>query len=234
MHFSTAGQIRISRSSTVSVGFKPAGMAVSTPSTIDVDGIKYSLIAFYYPGRETHWDKKYNAAFLANFYSCPVVLTINGESGEFQSAEAAYQAIKWWDKKDADGIAIRPQFELCEKGSDAFRLRCRLAGYRGIKGEVPDWDHSYLGLQRQGAMLAVTAAKFSKNRLKMALLATGNSYLLEHNSRVNRESYWSDNHDGSGHNHMGKLLMKLRYQLGGAGNPAPEMNVANFTHQVLD
>ena len=214
------------------VRHKATGVAASTPSTIDVNGGSYSLIAFYYPGRETRWDKKYNAAFLANFYSCPVVLTINGESGKFNSAEAAYQATKWWDRHDADGLAIRPQFEAGEKGNDAFRLQCRFAGYRGIRGEVPDWDRSYMGLQRQGAMLAVSVAKYSKNRLKMALLATGNAYLLEHNSRVNRESYWSDNHDGSGHNHMGKLLMKLRYRLGGAGNPAPELSVEKFTRQV--
>jgi len=210
----------------------PVGMQITVPSSVIIDSKKFSLIAFCYAERETELDKKYNAAFLASSFSCPVRLTINGEHGRFNCAVAAYQAIKWWDRIDTDGKAIRPKFEACVRACDALRLRCRLAGYHDIGGEVPDWDRDFMGLQRQSAMLAVAAAKFSSHRLKMALLATESAYLLEHSRGTNSESYWSDNYDGSGHNHTGKLLMKLRHRLGGAGNPAPEVCVANFTRQL--
>ena len=157
-------------------------MPTSVASTATIENKKYSLIAFYHPGPETFWDKKYNANFLANYFSCPVTLTLNGVSGNFKCAEAAYQALKWWERVDADGIAILPQFEACKTGCDAYRLRSRLAGCANFIGEVPDWDHSFMGLQRDGAMLAVAAAKFSHSSLKIALIATGSAYLLEHSS----------------------------------------------------
>ena len=213
-------------------GDHPVWMPTSIASTATIGKKKYSLIAFYHPGSETLWDKKYNANFLANYFSCPVTLTLNGTKGNFKCAEAAYQALKWWNRVDAEGIAILPQFEACKNGCDAYRLRSRLAGSGNSIGEVADWDRSFMGLQRDGAMLAVAAAKFSQSNLKMALIATGNAYLLEHSRQPGKDFYWSVNHDGSGNNCMGKLLMKLRSQLGGVGSPAPEVSVENFTSQV--
>jgi hypothetical protein len=47
------------------------------------------------------------------------------------------------------------------------------------------------------------------------LRLTGDSFLLLHNNVVRRTQYWSDNHDGSGTNHLGMLLMMLRDELTG-------------------
>jgi predicted NAD-dependent protein-ADP-ribosyltransferase YbiA (DUF1768 family) len=54
------------------------------------------------------------------------------------------------------------------------------------------------------------------------LLATGTAYLVEHNEVVGRDTFWSDNHDGTGQNRLGVVLMALRKKLGGHGIvPAP-------------
>jgi len=46
--------------------------------------------------------------------------------------------------------------------------------------------------------------------LKVKLLATGNSKLIEHTPR---DSYWGDGGNGSGKNRLGILLMRLRDEL---------------------
>lgn len=209
-----------------------ASLSPAVSSSAIVDGKQYKLMAFYYPGRKTDWDNYYHTSFLANFYVCPVSLTIDGVTGNFHNAEAAFQATKWWDRKDTDGQLIRPQFEACKYGNDAFQLRSRLAGSRSVCGEVPDWDHSYVGLGREGVMLAVVASKFMSEPLKTELIATGDAYLLEHNMTTDRDDFWSDNHDGKGQNKLGKMLMKLRHRLGGLANPAEGIRVAEFTRQV--
>ncbi len=51
-------------------------------------------------------------------------------------------------------------------------------------------------------------AKFSENSdLRDMLHATGMAKIVEH---TNEDSYWGDGGDGSGHNYLGKLLMKVR------------------------
>ena len=60
-------------------------------------------------------------------------------------------------------------------------------------------------------MLAVLQAKFQPGTwMEKALLATGDAFLLEHNSVTGRDNVWSDNHDGTGSNWLGLQLMLLR------------------------
>ena len=64
-------------------------------------------------------------------------------------------------------------------------------------------------------MLQVLRAKFKQNDdLKELLLATGDSYLAENNSR---DAFWADGGDGKGKNRLGHLLMQLRGEFGGIG-----------------
>ena len=63
------------------------------------------------------------------------------------------------------------------------------------------------------AMLVVLEAKFRDPVLRAALLSTGSALLLEHNSETGRDAFWSDDHDGSGANHLGRALMFLRRRL---------------------
>ncbi len=189
----------------------------SRPKQVTIHGQNYNLIAFYYPDGDAVCDKVYHGQFLANFHRCSFSLTINGITASFHNAEAAFQATKWWNNP-AD-LAL---FEAAKTGTDAFQKK------KGLHNP----DGSYAGLGRDGAMKAVLAQKFSDAALQQALLATGDAYLLEHNDVKGRDDYWSDDHDGSGQNMLGKTLMALRQTLGGAGAPAGNYTVADFTAQV--
>ena len=59
----------------------------------------------------------------------------------------------------------------------------------------------------------VLRAKFALPSMRAALLASGSAVLLEHNEVVGRDTFWSDNYDGSGQNRLGRLLMLLRKEL---------------------
>lgn len=71
---------------------------------------------------------------------------------------------------------------------------------------VRDWDR----LVRYQAMFLNLCAKFREPELRRKLLATGNAYLEESNT-------WGDTHwgtcNGKGENHLGRLLMCVRYKL---------------------
>lgn len=184
---------------------------------VTINGEHYELIAFYYPDRDTAWDTIYQGQFLANFYPCMITLTINGITGSFLTAEAAFQATKWWNN-----AADRAQFEGAKTGSDAFH----------IKNGLSNPDNSYAGLGRDGAMKEVLTQKFADPSFQQALLLTGEAYLLEHNEKQGRDNYWSDDHDGSGANMLGKTLMEVREACGGAAAPSGNYTVADFTARV--
>jgi len=185
----------------------PSNTLRPTPQSVSIAGESYALLAFYYPGRNTLWDDIYNAGFLGNFWLAKVTLTPPDlPSGTFHTAEAAFQATKWW--QDA---TTRRRFEQAPDGSSAFHIRNQ-AG--------PQTNSDWAGLGRVGAMEAVLQAKFSDPSLRAALSATGDAYLLEHNSHVRRDGFWSDNCDGTGENQLGLALMRLRSELNG-GAPMP-------------
>ena len=174
-------------------------------SQATIAGKNYNLVAFYYPGHNTLWDDKYQAAFLGNFWLTPITLTINGITGTFHTSEAAFQATKWWNHDYERGI-----LEKAKNGDEAFKKK---------KSFSTPPDYSYAGLGRDGAMMKVLEAKFTNSDLKTGLLSTGDAYLLEHNSVKGRDDYWSDDHDGTGNNMLGILLMQLRQKLGGKASP---------------
>ncbi len=181
-------------------------MAFSPHSNqVTINGKDYQLIAFYYPGKNTSWDNFYNAPFFGNFWQSKLLLKIGAVSASFHTAEAAFQSTKWWHHDH-----IRRQFEKTRTGSEAFHLKKHLS--------TPP-DPTYAGLTRNGAMKAVLESKFSDPNLQQGLMATGDAYLLEHNAKAGLDWHWSDNHDGSGHNMLGKTLMDIRQDLGGAGDP---------------
>ncbi|MDX2041778.1 MAG: NADAR family protein [Acidobacteriota bacterium] len=194
-----------------------SSIAPSNPKQVTINGQSYNLIAFYYPDRNASWDTLYHGQFLANFFPCSFSLTINDVTASFHNAEAAFQATKWWNNP-----ADLAMFEAAKTGTEAFHIK------KGLHNP----DGSYASLGRDGAMKAVLAQKFSAPSFQQALLATGDAYLLEHNEVKGRDDYWSDDHDGSGQNMLGQTLMALRQKLGGAGAPAGNYSVADFTVHV--
>ena len=194
------------------------------PKAITINGQPYTLVAFYYPDKDTPWDIVFQGQFLANFWPCRITLTINGSTATFNNAEAAFQATKCWHTSE------RKMFEAAKwphvTGSEAFDR----------KKNIANPDGSYAGLGPYEAMKAVLKAKFSDPALKQALLLTGDAYLLEHNVPKRKDpGGWSDLHDGTGPNRLGQALMDIRVVCGGPGAPAqptppaPSYSVADFT-----
>ena len=182
-----------------------------------INGVTYQLVAFYYPGTLTSWDKVYQAPFLGNFYQCSFSVTFNGITASFHNSEAAFQSTKWWNDATA-----RQAFENAITGKDAWK----------VKNGLGNPDYSYAGLGRDGAMELVLKAKYSDPSLQAGLLATNDAYLLEHNETTGRDDYWSDNYDGLGRNMLGITLMKIRNSLGGNAAPNGVYTVKDFTSQV--
>ena len=165
-------------------------------------GQQVGVIAFYYPDREEPWDLTCQASFLGNFYPLKEVLNMEayGQQRQFQNAEAAFQALKFWRSPRAD------EFEHAT-GDEAFRLKQQLKGQE-------DWTYGDRGTNWNG-MWDVLQAKFSNPTMRDALVATGDAFLLEHNSCQGRDTVWSDNEDGTGSNWLGLQLMLLRQVLAG-------------------
>lgn len=76
---------------------------------------------------------------------------------------------------------------------------------------------------KDDVMLAILRIKFpdTKNAngelvspLSRLLAATGSCFLVEHNEKKGRDSYWSDDFDGAGKNMLGRLLMIVRNGFG--------------------
>lgn len=127
--------------------------------------------------------------FLSNFWPCE----IHFEGLTFQSVEAAYQAAK------TDNLQLRLQFQS---------LEAKTAKHKGKSLELrKDW------LQvREQVMEQLIIEKFKIFNLRVSLLQTGKSELIEGN-------YWHDNFWGvcscvrcqsKGANMLGKILMKVR------------------------
>lgn len=123
--------------------------------------------------------------FLSNFYPCTVML--DGE--EFPSIEHAYQAAKTLV------AAQRAQVSKCFSPGEAKKLGRTLL-------LRDDWEDVKLAI-----MEALLREKFVDPTLEKQLLDTGEQELVEGN-------WWGDTYwgvcRGSGENHLGKLLMKIR------------------------
>lgn len=185
----------------------------------------HAVIGFYFLGKKSIVDHIYNHGFLGNFYLSPVTIRPpnHTQSQNFTNAEAAFQALKDWSHVE-EYIHI--------DGNAAFRLKKRAER----EGRT---DRSYSGYgSNVEAMKDVLKNKFSEPNLATQLCATKNALLIEHNDVVGRDRFWSNNHDGTGSNMLGLLLMELRDVL--ADTSYTQTYVHNWktfvqegTHQIL-
>lgn len=164
------------------------------------------LLGFYYPDREEPCDALCGAGFLGNFWQMkPQSLTLTApvdpqKPHHFNNAEAAFQALKFWNCAE--------RFTDLS-GTDAFRLK------KGLRG-TEDFSYGGFGSNWKG-MLAVLRAKYAaESPMANALLQTQDAFLLEHNACVGRDKIWSNNCDGSGTNWLGLQLMLVRDELSGS------------------
>jgi predicted NAD-dependent protein-ADP-ribosyltransferase YbiA (DUF1768 family) len=173
-------------------------------STIQFTDKKFSqmwpdgIIAFYYPGKNEPCDDYFKAEILGNFYPTNLVLTngFKNDPTSFLNAEAAFQALKFW--------SMRYSFSNITANT-AIKLKNQL------QNQV---DFTYAGYgDNKKAMYAVLEAKFKDTIARNKLLDTKYSFLLEHNSKQDRDYIWSDNSIGNGCNGLGLQLMLLRSKI---------------------
>lgn len=152
---------------------------------------KKNFVAFY--------DKKTSPVteVFGNFYE----ESLTYKKQKFRCAEAAFQAQKF-----TNDPKLMKQFEKVD-GDGAYRLA--RANNNKI---IPNWHKI-----KFGEMKAILQEKFKHPVCRKLLLATGKSYLVENNPKKGRDTIWSDDHDGTGENNLGKILMEVRGGISGHG-----------------
>lgn len=128
--------------------------------------------------------------YLSNFH----IVDIDFEGYTYRSTEHAYQAAKTVNEKEREQIRLAPT--------------CRDAKRLGQKVTMrPDWEKNKVDV-----MYILCKQKFMQEPLRTALLATGEEELVEGNTW--NDTFWGVCR-GVGENHLGKILMRIRLEVGG-------------------
>lgn len=124
----------------------------------------------------------------SNFAPYPIVL----DGRRWPTSEHYFQAQKFEDRASQEAIRkVASPMVAAQRGRDRRRKLRR------------DWERVKLGVMRRAV-----EAKFTQHvELRAVLLATGDALLVEHTAD---DDYWGDGGDGSGSNHLGRILMAVR------------------------
>ena len=124
----------------------------------------------------------------SNFYTAP--FTVNGKI--YATVEHFYQSQKF--------IHNTEYAELIREAPTAY-----VAKMMGGSRQVPirtDWEDV-----KEGVMRKALVYKFTTHySLASLLISTGEKQLVEHS----RDTFWGDGLDGTGSNHLGRILMTVR------------------------
>ncbi len=124
----------------------------------------------------------------SNFALYPIVLG----GRRWPTSEHYFQAQKFVD--------AATQEEIRRAGSPAVAAQRGRDRRRKLRR---DWERVKLGVMRQ----AVEAKFRQHDELRSLLLGTGDAMLVEH---TENDDYWGDGGDGTGANHLGRILMAVR------------------------
>lgn len=127
-------------------------------------------------------------AFLSNFY--PVFVYYEGM--RFPSVEHAFQAAKTNDMEVRKGFMIIPSAAEAKQWGRQIKMR-------------KDWDSVKVDV-----MEMLLRQKFARPVLREQLLNTRDAILINGNNY--RDTFWGV-YKGSGENHLGRLLMKIRQEI---------------------
>ncbi|MBK7428271.1 MAG: NADAR family protein [Saprospiraceae bacterium] len=188
-------------------------LSKANPQQVIINGKTYDYLGFYFPGNNTDWDDVYGVPYFGNFWPLSFEVGLKGSAKyRFHTAEAAYQASKWWNNNQ-----IVQAFEAAIDGDAAFHLKNNDYKSTPFDGEYGGYSTG------EEAMFEILKCKFSDDHpeLKAALGASGNAYLLEHGAILkHQDMVWSDGNNGRGTNHLGLCLMEVReFYFPGQGNP---------------
>lgn len=133
---------------------------------------------------------KYN--WLSNFFPCEYPIFLEGSDiAGYPSVEHAYQAAKTFD------MGFRTRIRL----GDAVHAKRFFKNRKEFMR--PDWDQVKLSIMEH-----CLRQKFQKGILREYLLKTGDEEIVEGNTWG--DVFWGQCPVGTGENHLGKLLMKIR------------------------
>lgn len=127
--------------------------------------------------------------FLSNFY--PASVRLDGVT--YSTVEHAFQAAKTTEPRLRRAVRDVATPGIAKKLGRSLTLR-------------KDWESVKLGV-----MLELLRQKFGPSPLRDLLLETGTTRLIEGNTWNDR--FWGKV-DGEGENHLGRLLMQVRDELG--------------------
>lgn len=129
--------------------------------------------------------------FLSNFYP----IEINFEGKKYPTAEHAFQAAKCVNAVDEDKIRRSSSPAIAKSIGRNVQLR-------------KDWDSKKLEIMEK-----ILKIKFNNVRMKSLLRSTKKCEIIERNRW--HDQYWGvcvcQKHKLHGENHLGKILMKVRY-----------------------
>jgi ribA/ribD-fused uncharacterized protein len=143
----------------------------------------------------------------SNFADFPILL----EGHRWPTSEHYFQAKKFADRAYQKRIRMTPS-----------PMRAAILG-RDRKQKIrPDWGRVKLGIMHDAVM-----AKFTQHtELRELLLATGDAQIVEHTPN---DDFWGDGGNGLGRNMLGRILMKVRAELGSKNDPSrlPSPSISN-------
>lgn len=127
--------------------------------------------------------------FLSNFYPCHAMYA----AIFYKSVEHAYQAAKTLNHYERQEIANEPMPGRAKRLGQHVALR-------------PDWENIKLDIMRN-----LVQYKFARDKdLCARLLATDDMELIEGNQW--HDTFWGV-YEGSGKNHLGRILMEVRAEI---------------------
>lgn len=128
--------------------------------------------------------------FLSNFFPCPVEV----DGIVYPTSEHAFIAAKCLDPADRMGVLLFSAEQVNEAKRFGRKVKLR-----------PDWDAIRIQVMRD-----ILCAKFTQNPiLGLRLIQTYDEHLVELNTWGDR--FWGV--DGTGENHLGRLLVDVRSEL---------------------
>ncbi|MBQ1377564.1 MAG: DUF1768 domain-containing protein [Lachnospiraceae bacterium] len=134
--------------------------------------------------------------FLSNFYKAEVEF----EGLTYPTSEAAFQAAKCIRREERIPFTKTKSPAIANRMGQKVNLRRK-------------WESEKVGIMER-----IVRAKFKQHpELAEKLTATGSLPIMEENNR--HDTFWGvDISTGRGENRLGKILMKVRKELGGAGD----------------
>ena len=110
-------------------------------------------------------------------------------------SEHYFQAMKFLDRNDREKV----------RKANSPAIAARMGRSRKLKLR-PDWQAVKLDVMYR----AVKCKVEQHQDVRELLISTGDAKIVEHTAN---DSYWGNGGDGSGANHLGRILMRIRDEL---------------------